>query len=335
MTRTSACAEEDRHSPSRRDVLAVLGLGTAAVVGTQLPRSAASAADGDALLLGQTSSAASETRLEAGGVGRSLVVANVNAGHGIAVVGEGTGDGGCGVLGSSEHSVGVFGESLTGEGGRFTSQSGTALKVEGAARVMGKVDDNLAVIENVGTGGGLSCASSGGGAALFAIAIGGDDEHGWRMGGTAIETRGKLVVEAKAHREDPSGGNDGYAAVIYNHLVDPTSGGLLVVQPSGSGGPAVDASCPGGIGLRVSGTARFSTCGSATLPANSTSVAVDHPSVTSRSHVTVTFVTDPGTRSVSWVDRTEGGGFTVHVTPYKGRSAPELTFTYLVVEPAW
>jgi hypothetical protein len=202
MTRTSACAEEDRHSPSRRDVLAALGLGTATVVATQLPRSAASAADGDALLLGQSNLASSETRLQAGDVGRSLAVANASTGHGIAVAGEGTGDGGCGVLGSSEHSVGVFGESATGEGGRFTSESGTALKVNGKTHMLGEVDDSLAIIENTGTGensGGLIIWSSGPSPVLSAQATGGDDEHGWRLDGCAIETRGKLVVEAKAH----------------------------------------------------------------------------------------------------------------------------------------
>jgi hypothetical protein len=335
MTRAFACADEDRRSPSRRDVLAALGLGTATVVATQLPRSAARAADGDTLLLGRFNLASSETSLQAGDVG--LRVSNDTSSAGaVALIGEGKGEGGCGVSGTSEHSVGVMGHSKAGPGGWFSTDAGDALKVDGGARVMGAVEDYLAVIENAGTGersGGLIIRSSGSWPALSANAM--DGEGGWRMDGTAIETRGKLVVEAEARLEDPSGGHGGFAAVIYNHMVDPASGGLLVVQPSGSGGPAVDASCPGGIGLRVSGTARFSTCGSATLPATSTSVMVPLESVTAQSHVTVTFVTDPGTRSVSWVERTPGVGFTVHVTPYKGRSAPALPFTYLVVEPAW
>lgn len=92
---------------------------------------------------------------------------------------------------------------------------------------------------------------------------------------------------------------------------------------------------PGGTALVVEGRAAFVTAGSASIPAGQSSVFVPQVEVTSDSHISVTLTSDPGNRQLKWVERDPGSGFTVHLAggPPKGRP-PEISLTYLVVEPA-
>jgi hypothetical protein len=87
-----------------------------------------------------------------------------------------------------------------------------------------------------------------------------------------------------------------------------------------------------GIALQVRGSARFSTAGTATIPAGTDAVFVANPAVTEESHVSVTVASDPGSRQLTWVERNPGAGFTVHMSS-QTKKVPETSLTYLVVEP--
>lgn len=120
----------------------------------------------------------------------------------------------------------------------------------------------------------------------------------------------------------------------------------------GSGGPGVLGAAPGeapgvralsapffggefppdaGLALEVIGQSRFSTAGSATVPAGDNDIVVANSAVTAKSHITVTLISDPGPRQVGWVERQPGTGFTVHLTFAPPPQRPATDFTYLVV----
>ena len=88
---------------------------------------------------------------------------------------------------------------------------------------------------------------------------------------------------------------------------------------------------PSGFALDVVGRSRFSTAGSAVVPAGQSSVFVADTDVSAGSHISVTLVGNPGVRTVQWVDRAPGSGFTVHLTIAGPK--PATPFTYFVVEP--
>jgi hypothetical protein len=88
----------------------------------------------------------------------------------------------------------------------------------------------------------------------------------------------------------------------------------------------------GGVALAVHGRARFSTAGRAVIKAiliGSDEYRVANPAVTGNSHVTVTFLGDPGAVQVSWVELQPGAGFTLHLS---GAPKTDIPFSYLVVE---
>jgi hypothetical protein len=89
----------------------------------------------------------------------------------------------------------------------------------------------------------------------------------------------------------------------------------------------------GGLALDVIGKARFSTAGAATVPQGASSVQVLDPAVTANSHISVTLVSDPGSRALRWIERLPGS-FTAHFEGGgKPSTRPETDFTYLIVEP--
>lgn len=98
-------------------------------------------------------------------------------------------------------------------------------------------------------------------------------------------------------------------------------------------GTGVEAVSGDGLALDVVGRARFSTAGSAVIPAGAESVFVANPAVTANSHIQVTLVSDPGARQVRWVERSPGSGFTVHLSSAPLPRRPETSLTYLIVEP--
>jgi hypothetical protein len=102
-------------------------------------------------------------------------------------------------------------------------------------------------------------------------------------------------------------------------------------------GIAFDGFAPAGIAaLRLGGKVRLSTVSHGTIPAGSDSVTVPHGHVTADSHISITFTSDPGNASVSWISRVAagplgvGGSFTVHLDR---RIRNDTTFTYSILEP--
>ena len=102
-------------------------------------------------------------------------------------------------------------------------------------------------------------------------------------------------------------------------------------------GIAFDGFAPAGIAVaRLGGKVRLSTVGSGMIPAGSRELIVPNGHVTDKSHITVTFTSDPGGRAVEWISRVPagpfgaGGSFTIHLD---GRVRSEVTFTYCLLEP--
>lgn len=87
----------------------------------------------------------------------------------------------------------------------------------------------------------------------------------------------------------------------------------------------------GGIALDVAGRARFTTAGSATVPAKADTQVVSNPAVQANSNVIVTLTSDPGDAQIAWVERIAASGFVLHMTKKVG--AP-TTFAYLITESA-
>jgi hypothetical protein len=83
----------------------------------------------------------------------------------------------------------------------------------------------------------------------------------------------------------------------------------------------------------VNGRSVFSTVGSAVIPAGSESAFVPSLAVGTASHITVTLASDPGPRQLSWVERSPGAGFTVHLTPAPKNKRPRTNLTYMITEP--
>lgn len=89
-----------------------------------------------------------------------------------------------------------------------------------------------------------------------------------------------------------------------------------------------------GIALEMWGPAAFSTVGFGVVTEGQSSAFVELPLVTGDSHVSITLVGNPGARQVSWVERTSGSGFTVHLTNAPPKQRKEVGFTWFVVQPA-
>jgi hypothetical protein len=224
---------------------------------------------------------------------------------------------GPGVEGRSESGFGVSGHSDTGSGGRFSSSSGQALSAFGRASITASVaatDGDTLFVENSDTG-------DAGGGAISALSTG--------AGTHAIEgiTNGVGVGVRGLAGADPWGEGPG------DGVHGTTGTGIGVLGNTNGAGIGVEARAEsaGGIALQVRGSARFSTAGTATIPAGSDAVFVANPAVTEESHVSVTFASDPGSRQLTWVERNPGTGFTVH-TSSQTKKTPQTSFTYLVVD---
>jgi hypothetical protein len=292
---------------SRRRALAVLGAGAAAAFGGLFAREAR-AADGDPVILGQDNQATTGTGLDADTDKFAFAVANSNTGQQTGAV-RGESPAGHGLEGESQSGRGVSAHSETGVGGFFSTDSGQALQTIGYAAV-GASNDNFALhVDNLAgsaaAGGILSTNHGGGKPAIEADALPGAFGPGVGVQGV-------------------SGGGTTFG-----------QGPGVGVQGISGSGVGVEAICVGdGAALRVSGKAKFSTAGSAVVPAGAESVFVANAAVTSASHISVTLTGDPGARSVRWVQRSPGSGFTVYLTSQPPKQRPATPFTYLTVEPA-
>ena len=225
---------------------------------------------------------------------------------------------GTGAEGRSSSGIGVHGNSQSGTGGQFSSGSGHALAAFGRATItadVAAVDGDTLFVENSQTG------AAGGGA--ISAAAHGDEAHGVEgvAHGLGVGVRGVAG-------DDPFGQGPG------DGVHGTTGTGIGVLGHTTGAGTGVEgrAESPDGVALQVRGRARFSTAGSATIPAGTDTVFVSNAAVTEESHVSVTLVSDPGSRQVAWVERSPGSGFTVHTTG-QAKKTPETALTYLIVEP--
>lgn len=279
--------------------------------------------DAEGLTLGLTNNNPAGYALEAVAFGgragvrgiASLPTGGFGAGAGNGVHGvSGTG---AGVRGESQSGTGVTGSSATGTGGQFSSGSGNALSVLGRATMtadVAAVAGDTLFVENTQAG-------EGGGGAISAVAQGGGHAVEGIANGLGVGVRG--VAGADPFGEGPGDGVHGSSGTGIGVLGHITGAGIGVEARSES---------PEGIALQVRGSARFSTAGSATILAGTDSAFVANPAVTEESHISVTFVSEPGSRQLTWVDRHPDTGFTVH-TASQSKKAPETSLTYLVVEP--
>jgi hypothetical protein len=223
---------------------------------------------------------------------------------GIAVEGD-AGSGaanGVGVRGNSGSGAGVSGHSETGPGGQFSSTSSTALQV-------------TANVEEVEGGSSLHVENTHSfGTGIIADVQGGTGVVGRAVGSDGIGVRGS------------AGGGIGVLGLI-PHNGDGVA--LLGTTTADDGTPTLF-----GAALEVVGRARFSTAGTAVIPAGQSSAFVANAAVTADSHISVTLVSDPGSRSLHWIERDAGNGFTVRLTSAPVNKRPGTTFTYLITEPS-
>ena len=268
----------------------------------------------------------------------------VGYGSQIGVHGKTDGDG-TGVNGGSNSGTGVVGESNSGTGVRASSKTGTALQVEGKGTISATVDNAVAlsVSNNSENNGGAINAYSKSASAV----LGGSDANVGIVGmsgaksvpglpgepglpgieGTSQLSFGVLGMPMISPSEDfmnwytaPDRGKGG--------ILGYSDKGKAVVgfSDTGIGVLAISKNSPA---LRVEGKSSFSTVGSSDI--SSDKQQVKNPLVTSKSHITVTLMDiDPGKVAVSWIERTPGKGFTVHLTDKVQQKVP---FTYFIVEP--
>jgi hypothetical protein len=297
---------------TRRRMLTLLGGGGGAVAVTQLVSGSAAAADGDPLILGNANEASAGTSLTNLGA-NGLNVHNPNGG------------------------VAFGASSSSGIGASFSSESGQALVASGPSQFS---------------------ASSG-----FAVSVDNPDGGGIQIHSGPAEDDPSI----KANRFSTVLGDPAPAIVGVSSLPGSWSDGpnIGVLGGSGTGeglhghstsGVGVGASCDsgvgmqgysatgiggwfltedvgGGIALRVSGIAEFDHVGSAEVPAGQNSVFVDNPTVKESSHITVTLISDPGGRSLRWVEKSPGSGFWVHLTGAGPKNRPPTGLTYQITEP--
>lgn len=246
----------------------------------------------------------------------TLTVNNHGAGRAI----EGISDTGIGVIGrrtsaeaGDESATGVFGEAENGTG------------------VFGRATNGVAVQAQCANGHGV-------------IAFAGIPENGPSDEINGVVGFGFQGYGVMGQTEQP-----GKAGVIGEAVrciergpcEDPAAGiGVLGRSEAGAGvrgestsGPGVEAVSADGPALRVTGPAAFSTAGAGQIPQGASSATVAESNVTADSHISVTLTSDPGARSVRWVQRDPGTGFTVHLTSLPAKLRPLTDFTYLITEP--
>jgi hypothetical protein len=349
--------------PSRRRLLALIGAGGAAFVAALMPRGGTRAGHGvddgaDALHLARENTTEAATELFAhiptGPLDDPVALA-------VAV------DQGRGISGSSEYGVGLWGQSFGGEfpnhpivgvegvghqdgvgvRGRsnpepgapgFGAGAGVEGESGGGPGVRGRSQTGPGVSGHSDTGpggtfhteGGDFAANIGGSAVEFALGVD-NGLIGEGAGGIfSISRGGKPAIEGDA-LDGEFGAGVGVQGVSGTNETFGQGPGVGVQGISGTG-IGVQAISAEGMALDVAGKARFSTVGTATVPAGQESILVRDATATTASHIMVTLVGDPGARGVRWVSRA-GGAFTVHLTSAPANKRPATPFTYLIVEP--
>lgn len=198
-----------------------------------------------------------------------------------------------------------------------------------------------------GTGRGIAGHSDGAGTGVSGVTDTGIGVSGGSGSGTGTGVSGMTETGTGVHGHASSSGTGVLGESATGTGGHFESNGTGVQGISGSGAGVVGTSQTGvgglfsssGLALRTDGKSAFSTAGSAVVPAGSDSVVVANADVTADSHISVTLTSDPGPRTLGWIDRQPGAGFTVHLSsgkpgPSNPSARPATSLTYLVIEPA-
>ncbi len=338
----------------RRAVLSGGAL-AAAVIAAKIASDTKSAyaADGAPILAGQENSATRATTLQASGTRGGMFALEVTGGFnsGGAVFGQGFGAPSVGLLGLApgatvddpnqpivnsagvygigENSPGVLGSSAFGAGVKGTGSPGVlgmALMGPGLHGVAGNayLDPNEPLAPNAGVFGNSEQYPAIYGSSLAAPGVIGRSMNDSGVFGTygTIETLDPNDIS-------PQSGVFGLAS---------TGAGVTGVSVNGAGlrgtarvdsQPGVHArnAVPGGLALSVEGRCVFSTGGIATIPKKARSRVVFTSAIRPDALVLVTLTSDPGARSVRWVEYLPDG-FVVHLS---GKATQNMTFNWLVL----
>jgi hypothetical protein len=194
------------------------------------------------------------------------------------------------------------------------------------------VDREAFGLQNFGTGGGIHAQVRGGGA-LVGNMVSADPHLAALSGNSSLEegqaAYGKGVGTGVAGQSGSGTGVSGHSD-SGNGVAGGSDTGVGTSGDSAMG-IGVHAVSENGQALRVEGRAVFSTAGSGTVPQGQNSVLVANSAVTAASHITVTLVSNPGLRSLHWVQPSPGSGFTVRLTQASTSQRPATAFTYLIV----
>lgn len=204
--------------------------------------------------------------------------------------------------------------------------SGNALHAHKPVGVFVDVERPAVMVENQGAGGGgIEAASKAGGIGVEGLVVPTDEELEFEDQKNGYGVRGISSSSPETYGDGPGVGVHGSAG---------TGTGVLGTCVAAGIGVEARSDTPEGVALNVRGKARFSTGGSGVVPTGQNSVFVADVDVTEDSHISVTVVSDPGSRVFSWVKRDpDAGGFTVHMPSASPNKRPETHFTYLVTEP--
>jgi hypothetical protein len=182
---------------------------------------------------------------------------------------------------------------------------------------------NVALEARMVTGGGTGFAATGRFAGVSAVAT---FEHGVGVRGEALATSGTAIGVTGITEA-----NSFFSQNPVRSGVHGFANAAIGVRGHSISGFGVVAASDGGTALKVEGKASFSTSGEGSIHSGKSSVTVAATHVTSKSHITVTLMDNPGNDAVvAWVRRNPGVGFVVHLNR---KVVSRTSFTYLIVEP--
>ena len=286
------------------------------------PRVSAVAADNDPLVLGTFNQASSGTALTSDAPLTLSLNNNAPAGNGLGV--------------SSTGGTGVSASSQSGIGGTFSSDTGQALIANGPSQFNATGGFAISVDNPDGGGIQLHCGPTEDTPTIKAN----------RFSSEAVETGPAIVGVSSLPGGFGDGpnigvlGGSGTGEGLHGHSASGI--GMHASTDSGTGVQGYSSTGVGGwfitdgpgVALRVSGIAEFDHVGSGEVPAGQNSGFVENPTVTSTSHITVTLVSDPGGRSLRWIERVPGSGFWVYLAGGSPKNRPQINLTYQIVEPS-
>jgi hypothetical protein len=166
---------------------------------------------------------------------------------------------------------------------------------------------------------------------------------GETAGGLYVTAQGgKPVIEADIVESGQGVAVQGVSSCCENFGTGPGTGvqglsgtgvGVEGIATLSGVGVAARSLTADGMALQVEGRSGFSTGGAGVVPAGLSSAFIADSAVTAESHISVTLVSNPGTRTLQWVERNPGNGFTVRLSSAPPTQRPQTRFTYLVTEP--